>query len=41
VLANLLAEFELTMALSGCASVGDIRTGGAIQSCDLQGSRTS
>ncbi len=27
VLANLLAELELTMALSGCASVGEIATG--------------
>jgi lactate 2-monooxygenase len=30
VLANLLAEFELTMALSGCASVGEIRKGDAV-----------
>jgi lactate 2-monooxygenase len=30
VLANLLAELELTMALSGCASVGEIRKGDAV-----------
>jgi lactate 2-monooxygenase len=30
VLANLLAEFELTMALSGCASIGEIGQGDSV-----------
>jgi lactate 2-monooxygenase len=30
VLANLLAEFELTMALAGCASIGEIGTGDTV-----------
>jgi lactate 2-monooxygenase len=30
VVANVLAELELTMALSGCASVGEIRQGDAV-----------